>query len=110
MNLADFKNLFFIHSTVDQAAIIAKHLEHKCFFTKGEIFYELTEDKSYEKTTGLQVQNKLPSSSPSSSSFSSPVTFKPANSSSESPSLPLGVSGLPKSALTQGNIETIDAL
>ena len=59
MNLADFKNLFFIHSTVDQAAIIAKHLEHKCFFTKGEILYELTEDKSYEKTTGLQVQNKL---------------------------------------------------
>ncbi len=59
MNLADFKNLFFIHSTVDQAAIVAKHLEHKCFFTKGEILYELTEDKSYEKTTGLQVQNKL---------------------------------------------------
>jgi hypothetical protein len=28
-------------------------------FTKGEILYQLTEDKSYEKTTGLQVQNKL---------------------------------------------------
>jgi hypothetical protein len=52
MNLADFENLFFVHSTVDQAAIIAKHLEHKCFVTKGEILYELTEDKSYEKTTG----------------------------------------------------------
>jgi hypothetical protein len=59
MNLADFKNLFFIHSTVDQAAIIAKYLEHKCFVTKGKILYELTEDKSYDKTTGLQVQNKL---------------------------------------------------
>jgi hypothetical protein len=58
MNLADFKNLFFIHNTVDQA-IIAKHLGHKCFFTKGEILYELTEDKSYEKATGLQVQNNL---------------------------------------------------
>jgi hypothetical protein len=31
----------FIHSTVDQAAIIAKHLEQKYFFTKGEILSEL---------------------------------------------------------------------
>jgi phage/plasmid-associated DNA primase len=47
------------HSTVDQAAIIAKHLEYKCFLTRGEILYELTEFNSYEKTTGLQIQNKL---------------------------------------------------
>jgi hypothetical protein len=57
LTLEDFKKLIFSNFTNEQAEVIAKHLDNKCFF-KGEIFYTLTPHITYRKSDSVAASEK----------------------------------------------------